>query len=222
MGFGRVGRRGGFGRLGADFLRGGSIIAPPPPWTPAATSTALWLDAADASTFTFSSGSSVSQWSDKSGLGRNFSQGTVSSQPTRNVGLLNGLPGVTFNLQYLLAASASQVISNSFNLFVVASNDATRTDNNGMFVFYGPSTPDFSSPTTGVLMERMTIAWSYCLGIFGALAIVIDEAADLSGDPVLRDEISVAIGDPRTTGRVLLAISLVTIIARLRTLWRRS
>lgn len=71
-------------------------------------------------------------------------------------------------------------------------------------------------------LHSATIAWSYCLGIFGALAIVIDEAADLSGDPVLRDEISVAIGDPRTTGRVLLAISLVTIIARLRTLWRRS
>jgi hypothetical protein len=32
---------------------------------------ALWLDAADRSTFTFSSGSNISQWNDKSGNGRN-------------------------------------------------------------------------------------------------------------------------------------------------------
>jgi hypothetical protein len=32
---------------------------------------ALWLDAADQSTFTFSSGSNISQWNDKSGNGRN-------------------------------------------------------------------------------------------------------------------------------------------------------
>ena len=37
----------------------------------------------DANTFTYSSGSVVSQWSDKSGNTRHATQGTVSQQPTR-------------------------------------------------------------------------------------------------------------------------------------------
>jgi hypothetical protein len=44
----------------------------------------LWLDGNDASTITFSSGTSVSQWSDKSGNGYHATQGTVSKQPTYN------------------------------------------------------------------------------------------------------------------------------------------
>lgn len=40
----------------------------------------LWLDAADFSRFTLS-GSNVSQWNDKSGLGYNLTQGTSGSQP---------------------------------------------------------------------------------------------------------------------------------------------
>jgi hypothetical protein len=50
-------------------------------WTPAQISTALWLDAADASTITLN-GSTVSQWRDKSGNGRNFSQAAAGLQPT--------------------------------------------------------------------------------------------------------------------------------------------
>jgi hypothetical protein len=43
---------------------------------------ALWLDGADPSSMTFSSGSNVSAWADKSGKGRNATQGTVGNQPT--------------------------------------------------------------------------------------------------------------------------------------------
>jgi len=49
-------------------------------WTPAQITTALWLDAADASTITLN-GSTVSQWNDKSGNGRNFAQATAANQP---------------------------------------------------------------------------------------------------------------------------------------------
>jgi hypothetical protein len=60
-------------------LRGGAVSAP---WTPAAlgSSLALWLDADDASTITLH-GSNVSQWSDKSGNNRHFSQATAANQP---------------------------------------------------------------------------------------------------------------------------------------------
>lgn len=63
-------------------------------WTPAAITTALWLDAADASTVTTVSGA-VSQWNDKSGNGRNFTQGTAANRPAYTASALNGLPAVT-------------------------------------------------------------------------------------------------------------------------------
>jgi hypothetical protein len=63
-------------------------------WNPSMISTALWLDAADASTVTTISGG-VSQWSDKSGNARNFTQGTAGSRPAYTTSALNGLSAVT-------------------------------------------------------------------------------------------------------------------------------
>jgi phage terminase large subunit len=39
----------------------------------------------------------------------------------------------------------------------------------------------------------------------------------MQGDPNLKDQISAAVGDVKTVGRILLGISVVTMIARLRT-----
>lgn len=50
------------------------------PWTPAKITTALWLDASDSATVVLN-GSTVSQWNDKSGNGRNVAQSTASLQP---------------------------------------------------------------------------------------------------------------------------------------------
>ncbi|QQO18076.1 hypothetical protein JJB99_13295 [Bradyrhizobium diazoefficiens] len=71
-------------------------------------------------------------------------------------------------------------------------------------------------------LHSMTIAWSYCIALAGALASTIDDLADALGDPGVKDQISSAIGDVKTTGRILLVISIVTIIARLRTLRRKD
>jgi uncharacterized repeat protein (TIGR02543 family) len=51
------------------------------PWTPADISVAAWYDAADAATVQ-TSGSSVTNWLDKSGNGRNVSQATSGQQPS--------------------------------------------------------------------------------------------------------------------------------------------
>lgn len=71
-------------------------------------------------------------------------------------------------------------------------------------------------------LHSMTIAWSYCIALAGALASIIDDLADMLGDPGVKDQIGAAIGDVKTTGRILLVISVVTIIARLRTLRRKD
>jgi hypothetical protein len=44
-----------------------------------------------------------------------------------------------------------------------------------------------------------------------------DLLADAQGDPNLRDQVSAAVGDTRAVGRILLGVSIITIIARRRT-----
>jgi hypothetical protein len=62
----------------------------------------FWLDADDASTFTFSSSNVVSVWADKSGNANNATQSTVATQPTRESSVLNGKAVVRFNTTKLL------------------------------------------------------------------------------------------------------------------------
>jgi archaellum biogenesis protein FlaJ (TadC family) len=67
-------------------------------------------------------------------------------------------------------------------------------------------------------LYSLTIAWGYVLAIVGGIMSMIDNIGDALGDPNLKDQISAATGDAKTTGRILLGISVVTILARLRSL----
>lgn len=67
-------------------------------------------------------------------------------------------------------------------------------------------------------LHSLTVAWSYVLFVVGAAGSFIDTLASLFGDPNLKDQIAAAIGDAKTTGRILLGISVVTLLSRLRTL----
>jgi hypothetical protein len=67
-------------------------------------------------------------------------------------------------------------------------------------------------------LNSLTVAWGYCLAVVGAAMQLIDMLSDLLGDPNFKDQLSAAIGDARTVGRILLGISVITIIARLRSL----
>ncbi|WP_315796559.1 hypothetical protein [Bradyrhizobium sp. SZCCHNRI3043] len=70
--------------------------------------------------------------------------------------------------------------------------------------------------------HSLTIAWSYVLAVVGLLLSIVDNVSDALGDPSLKDQISAAVGDTRAVGRIFLAISLITILARLRSLKRAS
>jgi hypothetical protein len=67
-------------------------------------------------------------------------------------------------------------------------------------------------------LHSLTVAWGYTLALAGVMFQATDTIADALGDPNLRDQISAAVGDAKTVGRILLGISIVTIIARLRSL----
>ena len=58
-------------------------------WDPSRITTALWLDAADASKITAPVGV-VEQWNDKSGNGRNATQATAGNRPATGTASLNG------------------------------------------------------------------------------------------------------------------------------------
>jgi hypothetical protein len=89
-------------------------------WSPANITTALWLDAADASTIA-ESGGAVSQWNDKSGNGRHAIQATSGNRPTVSTAALNGKNVITFN-------GSSQWFAN-FSAFSVQSLIAVAQSN---------------------------------------------------------------------------------------------
>jgi hypothetical protein len=78
------------------------------------------------------------------------------------------------------------------------------------------------SKTKAICLNSLTIAWGYCLAFAGAVMQDIDTIAGALGDPALRDQISAAIGDTKMVGRILLGISIITIVARLRSLRKAS
>lgn len=67
-------------------------------------------------------------------------------------------------------------------------------------------------------LNSLTIAWSYCLAFAGTAMLAVDALPDALGDQGLREQISAAVGDAKTAGRILLCISIITILARLRSL----
>jgi hypothetical protein len=71
-------------------------------------------------------------------------------------------------------------------------------------------------------LNSLTIAWSYLIAFAGAVLQAVDSVADALADPGLKEQITAAVGDPKTVGRILLFISVVTILARLRSLRRAA
>jgi hypothetical protein len=71
-------------------------------------------------------------------------------------------------------------------------------------------------------LKSLTVAWSYLLAFIGVILQLVDAAGEVLGDPGIKDQVSAAIGDPTWAGRVLLAISIVTLAARLRSVRKSS
>jgi hypothetical protein len=112
-------------------------------WNPSMISTALWLDAADASTVTTVS-SAVSQWNDKSGGATNFTQGTAGARPSTGSATLNGRNVLTFDGgDILLAGDALDNVwtGAAFHLFCVVKNDDV-TSSNGAILTKSASAAD--------------------------------------------------------------------------------
>ena len=89
----------------------------------------LWLDAADDTTFNYSSGSIISQWRDKSGLNNHANQSVVGNQPSRST-FNNSRKSVNFvssGVDYLLvSANSNLALPGDASIFIVY-KPATQT-----------------------------------------------------------------------------------------------
>jgi hypothetical protein len=107
------------------------------PWSPAEIITELWLDAADASTIT-ESGGLVSQWDDKSGNGRNASQGNSVLQPTYLLTGFNGKPTIETDGADVLELGATSLGRNvgGITAAIVGVHPVTASFNNNANEFF--------------------------------------------------------------------------------------
>jgi len=140
------------------YFRNGSLgvdIAAGELWTPAAISTALWYDVADASTITLS-GRDITQWNDKSGYGRNATQSNASHHLTYAQYQLNGIDVASIrgnrslNVTYTLNTAFSIIIvcqhtlsgrivqSTNINSLIAPSRTSAAVFVNGIVVDVGP------------------------------------------------------------------------------------
>lgn len=69
--------------------------------------------------------------------------------------------------------------------------------------------------------HSLTVAWSYVLAIISLLLSFLDNIGDIIGDPSLKDQISGAL-DAKLASRILLAISILTLLARMRSIRGRQ
>ena len=96
-------------------------------FSPADLSPALWLDASDTSTITISTGSSVSNWADKSGNGYDMEQLTSTNQPDSGTRTLNGLNVIDFDgsNHFLDGGDILDLGTDAFSSFAVIQFDDT-------------------------------------------------------------------------------------------------
>ena len=107
-----------------------------PAWTPSLMSTAMWLDASDASSLTAGPGGNVSTWQDKSGNDRHVTQSTSSLQAISGSNTINGLNVLSFDGVDDFFDNTSNFLNGQANLTMIAVF-LQETNTSGMPVFIG-------------------------------------------------------------------------------------
>ncbi len=124
-------------------------------WTPLelGASLALWLDADDASTITLN-GSTVSQWSDKSGNNHHVTQATAAAQPTYEAAAFQGKPTLSFDDTDDMLAVASSTVSANGDLFFGAAFQFKAGVGNWSTIV-GTNASEIGSNTGELFIQRM-------------------------------------------------------------------
>ncbi|CUT12553.1 hypothetical protein BF49_7143 [Bradyrhizobium sp.] len=71
--------------------------------------------------------------------------------------------------------------------------------------------------------KSVTMLWGYLLGGIGSSVALVGPVASALGDPEIKEQVTTALqGNPKILGYVLIVISAVTIMSRLRSLMARD
>ncbi len=104
---------------------------------------AIWLDASDPSTFTYSTGADISQWRDKSGKGNHFVQATAGNQPLVAPAVFGALPAVRFyddsTAKFMTCADNATLAYTAYESFAVVLRDTDLATDEHIFGQYDPS-----------------------------------------------------------------------------------
>lgn len=159
---------------------GASTESTPAPWTPSFISTTLWLDADDSSTLILVSGA-VSQWSDKSGNNRHFTQSNSSNRPT--LATLDNKNVVYFSNQFLVGVSALSVLSNSqYEIFLVVRLRSV-TSTSSSWIYQHPYLIGDSAGYFGVAVRQFLNSYSpihVAHGIYNSGQVRVDSTNDIA------------------------------------------
>ena len=129
--------------------------APPAPTSPVA-GYSFWLDANDATAFTFSSSNIVSQWDDNGGS-NNATQATVAKQPTRETGVLNGKAVVRFSGGATKALNlGTKIATGAYTLFIVINRSSSITAATAGNILLMSSQASASPPNDGIIAGNWT------------------------------------------------------------------
>ena len=157
-------------------------------FNPSDIETALWLDAADASTIT-ESGGAVSQWDDKSGNGRNAAQANAGNRPTYQLAAINSRNAVRFSaassqtLGCAGTAGAFNFLHASQGLILVVGSVGTTANPDTLYGITG-NAGGFNANRRGFIIlwdDRSSIGASNRLG---------SSALDGTNTPVFSDSVA--------------------------------
>jgi hypothetical protein len=112
---------------------------------------ALWLDASDPNALVLS-GSTVTQWRDKSGIGNHTTSTSGTSTYTSNA--INGVPAILMSSSYFTGGFASTYTGTSIRAFVVATMNTSGQVYGRILSVGRPGASDYADPTSLLPLTR--------------------------------------------------------------------
>lgn len=140
-----------------------------------------WLDAADATSINFQTGSYVSKWFDKSGFGNHVTQSSTAVQPLRNT-TQNSKSTISFSGAYLTSENNVVFASSSYTKIAVVKQTSTATVGNFLGKSSGANDTFWYGGTTQVNLYHNTAtiltstivsplnSWAINIGTFSSSA----------------------------------------------------
>lgn len=122
-------------------------------WTPANTTTELWLDSSDSGTIIARPDTTIFQWGDKSGNGRDLKQPFAPASPQLVTNAQNGLNGIFFdaNTRILRTDNFDFPVLSSYSVYAVVSGGSLAANQSRGIIMIDDGSFDI---TTNYTFER--------------------------------------------------------------------